>query len=479
MTDTPQSRSFNKARPDRASKSHKRSDGQKPRAEGDFKASRQSSGRNTRLVAARAIEAVIIQQTALTDALSAMPVYRELSGRDRAFARLIAATTLRRLGQINAALDPFIKKEPTPFVRAVLQTGAAQLLYLDTQPHAAVGESVAIVKRSRNQSDANAAGMINAILRRVDEKGAALAGEVPAEGNLPQWLQESWRKSYGQEALAKMAQSCLELPPLDLTVKSDPQGWAQKLGGTALPSGTVRKAGIGDITALPGFSDGAWWVQDVSASLPVRLLGDLTGKTALDMCAAPGGKTLQLAAAGAKVTALDRSAERLKRVHQNLDRTGLSAKVIAVDAAKWRGIRDHDFDVVLLDAPCSATGTLRRRPDVAWTKSQKDVDSLIRVQNTLLRAAARNVKPGGELIYCTCSLETAEGEERISAFLADMPEFSLNSFLMPKGLDLSDGLTPEGYIRLLPHHSPKAPDEAEGDGGGRDGFFIARLKRDV
>lgn len=479
MTDKPQSRNFNAGRARSESNPKGGANKQRPRQEGDFKQARQSSGRNARLAAARAVESVLTAQLALTDALNPMPVYRDLAARDRAFARLIAATTLRRLGQINAALAPYIKREPSPYVLAVLQTGAAQLLFLGTEAHAAVGESVAIVKRSRKQGDANAAGMVNAILRRVDEKGAALAAAVPPQGNLPDWLQESWRKSYGAENLSLMAAACLAQPPLDLTVKSDPDLWAQKLGARRLPSGSLRKDGIGDITKLTGFDEGAWWVQDVSAALPVQLLGDLSGKTALDMCAAPGGKTLQLAAAGADVTALDRSADRLVRVKQNLARTGLTAKTIAVDAAKWRGVRDHDFDVVLLDAPCSATGTLRRRPDVAWTKTQKDVDSLIGVQDTLLRAAARQVKAGGDLIYCTCSLETDEGEARIAAFLHDMPEFSLNSFLNPLGLDLSDGLTPEGYLRFLPHHNPEPVEEGQDVGRGRDGFFIARLTRNI
>jgi len=430
-----------------------------------------AGGRGARIAAAKGVQAVLEQKLPLDVALSNVPVYKDLSARDRAFARLISATALRRLVQISAATAPFIQREPSSYVKAVLATGAAQLLYLGTPVHAAVGESVAVLKRARARGDANAAGMVNAVLRRVSEQGTELASKVPVQANLPQWLQESWRAAYGEDALAAMAEQIMKAPPLDLTVKSKPEHWAEQIGGQVLPTGSVRKDEIGNIVGLEGFREGAWWVQDVSASLPVKMLGDLTGKTALDMCAAPGGKTLQLAAQGAEVTALDRSAQRLEKVKDNLKRTGLSAKCIAVDAAKWRGVRDHDFDVVLLDAPCSATGTLRRRPDVAFTKSPVDVSSLVQVQDRLLLAAARQVKPGGTLIYCTCSLQTKEGEDRISHFLKSRTDFRLNPILTLGTDAKAFGLTDQGVIRALPHYL--------GDIGGMDGFFVAQLTRDV
>ena len=430
-----------------------------------------AGGRGARVAAAKGVQSVLEQKLPLDVALSAVPIYKDLSARDRAFARLISATALRRIAQINAAITPFIQREPSAYVKAVLATGAAQLLYLDTPVHAAVGESVAILKRARERSDANAAGMVNAVLRRVSEQGKALASKVSVEKNLPLWLQESWREAYGQDALEAIAAQLMKSPPLDLSVKSDPAHWAEQVEGEALPTGTVRKPQIGNIVGIPGFSEGAWWVQDVSAALPVHILGDLSGKKALDMCAAPGGKTLQLAAAGAEVTALDRSAQRLEKVKDNLERTGLSAKTVAVDAAKWRGLRDHDFDVVLLDAPCSATGTLRRRPDVAFTKSPKDVASLVQVQDRLLLAAARQVKAGGTLLYCTCSLQTEEGEDRVLSFLKARTDFRLNPILTASIGNIKESLTPEGFLRVLPHYLSEQ--------GGMDGFFIAQLIRDV
>lgn len=436
----------------------------------DKRPSGAKSGINARLAAARAVMGVTQQRLALDVAISS-PSYKEMSARDRAFARLVAATTLRRMGQIDLALAPYLNRPPTDFVKAVLRTGAAQLLFLGTPVHAAVGESVAVLKRARQAADARAAGMANAVLRRVSEAGLDAIADIPAAANLPDWLSQNWTQAYGETAMHAMAEQIMRAPPLDLSAKSHPERWADTLEAEVLPSGTVRKAEIGNIMALPGFDTGDWWVQDVSAALPVHILGDLTGKTALDMCAAPGGKTLQLAAAGATVTALDRSDTRLDKVRQNLERTQLSAKCIAVDAAKWRGLRDHDFDVVLLDAPCSATGTLRRRPDVMYTKSQKDVDSLTQVQARLLLAAARQVKDGGRLVYCTCSLQTEEGEAQIEAFLKARPDFSLNPILTLSDRGGDMGLQPDGTLRALPHFLS--------DKGGMDGFYIAVMKRNL
>ena len=430
-------------------------------------------GRGARIAAARGVMGVIGQKLALDIALSKAHTFSDLSARDRAFARLIAATTLRRLAQLDGVLNPYLKRQPAPFAMAVLLTGAAQLIYLDTPVHAAVGESVAALKSSRDRNDVNAAGMVNAVLRRVSETGKEAAAEIGIEKNLPGWLRDSWNKAYGKETVKAICEQLSESPPLDLTIKDKSKAayWAEQMEGRVLPTGTVRKDEIGNIVGLPGFHDGEWWVQDIAAALPVNILGDLTGKTALDMCAAPGGKTLQLAAAGATVTALDRSAERLLKVEDNLQRTGLAAKCIAVDAAKWRGLRDHDFDVVLLDAPCSATGTLRRRPDVAYTKSHKDVVSLKAVQERLLLAAARQVKAGGTLVYCTCSLQREECEWQIEAFLKSRPDFRLNPILTLGNDGEKLGLQPEGWLRAVPSlmHAQ----------GGMDGFFVAMLTRNV
>jgi len=447
--------------------------GEKPAGYQGTKPKKSSDGRGARIAAARGVMGVIGQKLALDVALSKAHTYDDLTARDRAFARLIAATTLRRLAQLDATVGQHLSRQPAPFAMAVLLTGAAQLVYLDTPVHAAVGESVAALKSSKDRNDVNAAGMVNAILRKVADTGKADAAKIPVAKNLPEWLRKSWTRAYGEAAVTKIAEQITQSPPLDLSLrnKDEAEKWAEEIGAQVLPTRTVRKADIGNIVGLPGFHDGAWWVQDIAAALPVNILGDLTGKTALDMCAAPGGKTLQLAAAGALVTALDRSEHRLLKVKDNLERTGLSAKCIAVDAGKWRGVRDHDFDIVLLDAPCSATGTLRRRPDVAYTKAPKDVESLTAVQDRLLLAAARQVKPGGTLVYCTCSLQPAEGEQRILSFLKMRPDFRLNPILTLGEAGEAMGVTPQGWLRALPHMLS--------DKGGMDGFFTAQLIRNV
>jgi len=390
----------------------------------------------------------------------------KLSGRDRAFARLIAATVFRRFGQIEAALKPFIRKKPSALPYAMLCCGAAQLIFLKTPIHAAVGESVAAIKSVRGHT--HNAGMINAILRRVSEKGETLAGAKPPRDNVPGWLRGSWKRAYGSSDMRRMALQLQKHPPLDLTVKSDPEGWATRLGGAVLPTGSVRLPNIGDVTALEGFEDGEWWVQDVAASLPVKMLGDVSGLRVLDMCAAPGGKTLQLVAAGANVTAIDRSEARLGRVKENLERTRLKADIRAIDAFDYPA-EDSGFDVVLLDAPCSATGTYRRHPDVLHNKTPKDVVKLSRIQQKLLEKAASLLIPGGSLLYCTCSLQLEEGELQIRQFLGKWTDFRLIPPLDALVSDIPEAVTDEGYVRSLPHFLAEI--------GGMDGFFIGRMDK--
>ena len=392
--------------------------------------------------------------------------YQSLSSRDRAFARLIAATTFRRMGQIDAALKPFVRQRPTKLVYAALQTATAQLLYLGTPPHAAVGETVAMLK-SRGSSK-GFANMANAVLRNVVDQGPKLAGAQPPKINIPGWLRGEWERVYGRQAGRKMAMQLMKDPILDLSVKSDAGGWAEKLGGTQIGAGTVRLDKIGDVTALEGFQDGEWWAQDVAASLPVQILGDVKGKRVLDLCAAPGGKTLQLAARGAIVTALDKSEGRLKRLEQNLRRTKLEVQIICADALEWEP-EQADFDIVLLDAPCSATGTFRRHPDVLYNKTPKDVANLVRLQDKLLPKAAEFVRPGGTLLYCTCSLQPVEGQPRVDKFLQNVPDFRLIPILDVPNIALPEGTFFKGGLRSLPYYLE--------DKGGMDGFFIAQLER--
>lgn len=429
------------------------------------------SGASARLVAAHALVGVLNKKLPLETALSKQEAHTALSARDRAFARLIAATSLRRLGQIDGALKPFLKQIPPALVHNLIRTAVAQMLFLETPPHAAVGETVAILKMRANTKGFS--GMANAILRRVSEKGAVLSAAIAPQENIPSWLRKSWERAYGRSDMRRMAKQLLLDPPLDITVKDNPEKWANALEGTLLPTGTIRLKNIGDVTALPGFDDGAWWVQDIAASLPVKLSGVLKDKSVLDMCAAPGGKTLQLAAAGANVTALDRSEHRMLRVSENLKRAKLSADIVISDALEYVPIlkegETEGYDLILLDAPCSATGTYRRHPDVIYNKSHNDIQSLVKIQDALLRRAAQWVRPGGMLIYCTCSLQIEEGEGRANKFLQEMSEFRLIPILEEDVPSMPDCVQSEGYYRSRPH--------VLSEFGGMDGFFIVRFQR--
>ncbi len=462
-----------------------------PPSDSHFDRVSKNAGASARLVAAHGLVGVLNKQLPLENALAKQEAHSQLSARDRAFARLIAATTLRRLGQIDGVLKPFLKQLPPALVHNILRTAVAQMLFLGTPPHAAVGETVAVLKLRANTKGFS--GMANAILRRVSEQGATLSASIAPQENIPSWLRKSWERAYGRADMRRMATQLLQDPPLDITVKSDPDIWVERLGGTLLPTGTVRLENIGDVRTLEGYDAGDWWVQDIASSLPVKLAGDLLGQSVLDMCAAPGGKTLQLANLGANVTALDRSELRLKRVAENLERTKLSAKIVVSDALeyspKFEGkapeslhvhahLEDRDrseaspkkgFDLVLLDSPCSATGTYRRHPDVIYNKSHNDIQSLVKIQNALLQQAALWVRPGGQLIYCTCSLQVEEGEARVADFLSKTPEFRLNPILKTDLPELENCVQGAGVFRSKPHDLSTL--------GGMDGFFIARFRR--
>ena len=426
---------------------------------------------SARLCAARAVQHVLREQEQLETALSRQADYGRLEARDRAFARLITATVFRRMGQIDAALKPFLTRIPAPLPHAVLRTGAAQLLFLKTPVHAAVGESVALLKRSSKTRAYS--GMVNAVLRKVANEGPKLAANTPPSANLPGWVRSTWDSAYGKPVMRRMANQLAQDPPLDIHVRSNAEGWAEKLGGTVMSPWLVRLPSAGHVPSLPGYDDGTWWIQDLAASLPVQALaktiGGLDGLSVLDLCAAPGGKTLQLAGLGANVTALDKSPERLERVRENLTRTKLDAKIVEADAIEWIGQSGETFDAVVLDAPCSATGTFRRHPDVLHNRKPKDVASLVRLQRRLIRAANQAVKPGGFLLYCTCSLQTEEGEGQ-TAWVADsLPDLSPIPFNISELSNAEDFLTKMGYIRALPH--------LLGEKGGADGFYAVLLQK--
>ena len=422
-----------------------------------------------RAICAHALQGVYERRIGLDTALHAQEGYHQLESRDRAFARLLCATTLRRTGQIDLVLTKFLEKPPHGFAHAVLRSGVAQILFLGTPPHAAVNSSVNLLKTRKKTKGYS--GLINAVLRRVIEKGPAILATTRPLDNIPGWLRESWFRTYGRPAVRRFAQILTQDPPLDLQLKDQStqnvKHWAEILGAEILPDQTLRLAKTAQIENLKGFGDGEWWVQDTAASLPVKLLGDIKGKTVLDMCAAPGGKTMQLSAGGALVTALDKSGSRLGLIEQNLKRTKLHAELIAADATEWSSGRE--FDIVLLDAPCSATGTFRRHPDVIHNKTQRDVKSLVALQKRLLSAATHQVKPGGTLGFCTCSLEAREGEEQIAKFMKNRPEFRLNSELSISVIGANGALTREGFVRMCP--------DMLFDKGGMDGFFIAMFTR--
>ncbi len=391
------------------------------------------------------------------------PAMAALPARDRAFARALVMATLRWLGPIDTALQARLKKPPPERIVNVLRLGVAQILVLKTPAHAAVGATVDLCAAQKGGMAFK--GLVNAVLR-------GLTREPPdfSDPSLmaPTWLAARWRSAFGADDAQAIAALIGAEPATDITLQdpADAGELAGPLEAEILAGGSLRVGLKGEVSSWPGFEDGRWWVQDASAAIPARLLDIQRGQAALDMCAAPGGKTLQMAAAGGKVTALDRSAGRIKRVSENLKRTGLGAEVVVADAAEWKDGRA--FDAVLLDAPCSATGTFRRHPDMLWVASPADIPKLAQVQARLLDSAARRVKPGGRLVYCVCSLEPEEGEGQVAAFLARHPAFRIEPATPGEGGAPEASLRPDGTLRILPHHRP----------GGTDGFYVARLRRE-
>ena len=407
----------------------------------------------TRETAFALLTAVLDRHRPLEEALEALPA---MEARDRAAGHRLAAAVLRRLGSLDAVLEPFLAKAPPAPVRHVLRLGAAGLLLLGTPAHAAVATSVAL---ARAKKLAPFAGLVNAVLRRVASAGpAALEGLDGPRLDTPAWLWAAW----GADARA-IAEAHQHEAPLDLTVKP---GATAPEGGEALPTGSWRYPAGTRVTELAGFAEGAFWVQDAAAALPARLLGATAGMQVADLCAAPGGKTAQLAAAGAVVTAVERDAARLARLRENLSRLRLSAECVEADAAAWRPGRT--FDAVLLDAPCSATGTIRRHPDVPYLKRPRDLISLAAQQDALLDAACAALRPGGRLVYSVCSLQPEEGPPRLAAALRRLP-LAADPIRPAELPGLVEALTPDGCVRTTPALWPAR--------GGMDGFFIVRLVR--
>lgn len=433
-------------------------------------------GLAARRIAADILDGVLHKRRTLDDQLegaAAHPGLKTLSDRDRALMRRLVATILRRLGTLGHVLSRLLDRGiPTdaPRAQSALLIGAAQILWMDVPDHAAVDLSVRLVQSDRRA--AKYAGLINAVLRRCAREGQPLIEEVRAETlDIPPWLLARWIAHYGEATAREIAIALSYEPSLDLTVKSDAAQWATRLHGETLPTGTVRTLLHGPVTMLPGFNDGQWWVQDAAAALPARLFGDIAGKAVVDLCAAPGGKTAQLVQGGARVTAIDRSPGRVARLRDNLGRLSLEAETVVADAAEWQGHGGGQFDGVLVDAPCASTGTIRRHPDVAWLKQESDIGGLTALQKRLLQKAVALLRPGGTLVYCTCSLEPEEGEQAIAWLLATESGMRRAPVDASEVAGLTEIVSPDGDLRTLPCHLPN-PDPRL---GGLDGFYAARL----
>jgi 16S rRNA (cytosine967-C5)-methyltransferase len=431
-------------------------------------------GLAARRVAATVIDGVLRRRRPLDELLDDAHTFAALDERDRAFARALIGVVLRRLGTLRHLVASFVERglpAQAPLVETALLLGAAQILFLDVPDHAAVDLAVRLVQADRHA--ARFSGLVNAVLRRVTREGAARLAALDAIAlDTPDWLLARWSKTYGADTARAIAGANSREPALDLTVKSEPRQWAGRLDGRVLPTGTVRTIAHGPVTALPGFAEGEWWVQDAGAALPALLFGNIGGLRVADLCAAPGGKTAQLAAAGAKVTAVDRAPARLERLRQNLARLKLAAELVCADATAWTPDR-ADFDAVLLDAPCSSTGTIRRHPDVPWLKRESDIAALANLQARLIEQALALTRPGGTLVYCTCSLEPEENEDIVAALLARAPAVNRLPIAGDEVFGRAEFVNKAGDLRTLPCHFP----DADSRFAGVDGFYAARLQK--
>ena len=438
----------------------------------------ETPGLAARQAAAKLLAAVIDAHTpldGLTDHDHGHPNFRALEMRDRSLVRAILATALRYRGTISRLIARRLDR-PLPSnahqLSHVLHVAAAQILFLDIPDSAAV--DLAVTHAKSDPRTERFSGLVNGVLRGIArDKGDALPAELDKCNDAPEWFRDRLAAAYGAvRADAILAAHRVEAP-VDFTVKSDPERWAQAFGGIVLPTGSVRVEKLAAAVAeLPGFADGAWWVQDAAASLPARLFGDVAGQRVADLCAAPGGKTAQLALAGADVTAFDSSRNRLKRLDENLERLQLPATMIEADVLKYEP--DALFDAVLLDAPCSSTGTVRRHPDVPWTKSPEDIAKLADLQSRMLASAALMVKPGGRIVFSNCSLDPAEGELLVAAFLAEHPEIVLDPIRPGEAHGADPFIAANGTMRTTPADLGLGRPEIS----GLDGFFAARFLRE-
>ncbi len=418
------------------------------------------TGLAPRLAAHRLLNAVTIDGRLLSEVMGTH--LSKLDSDDRARAQRLVVETLRGAGRADRLLKPHLRKTPPDAVLNALRLGAYELS-VGGAGHGVVNAYVEIVGRDRKTQGLK--GLVNAVLRKVASEGPETWGKLPVP-QLPKWLRKPLNEAWGPKAINHMENAHFRGAPVDLTAKGDPAAVAEATGGTILPTGSIRLTDAGQVSALAGYEAGDWWVQDAAAAMPVRILAPQAGETVLDLCAAPGGKTMQLSAAGAKVTAVDISEGRIARVQENLTRTGLSAEVVVSDAFEYD---QGGFDAVLLDAPCSATGTIRRHPDLPFAKDGSEFGGLIAQQEALIDHALSLVKPGGRLVFCTCSLLPDEGEVQIEEALARHPDLTIDrDALTVDGVD-PEWITEEGGLRLRPDYWA--------DRGGMDGFYIAVLRK--
>ncbi|TPK15429.1 RsmB/NOP family class I SAM-dependent RNA methyltransferase [Mesorhizobium sp. B2-5-7] len=435
------------------------------------------AGLAARKAAARLLAAVIDARTpldGLTDHENGHPQYKALDLRDRGLVRAILVTALRYRMTIAGLLARRLEKPLPPNATAlshILHVAAAQILFLDIPDSAAV--DLAVTHAKSDPRTQRFSGLVNGVLRTLARaKESELPAALAATDEAPKWFSDRLKAAYGAEKARQILAAHRHEAPVDFSVKADPELWAEKLGGIVLPTGTVRVEKLaGAVTELPGFAEGAWWVQDAAASLPARLFGDVSGLRVADLCAAPGGKTAQLILAGAKVTAVDTSKNRLARLTQNLARLGLSAEIVQADLLKYEPA--ELFDAVLLDAPCSSTGTVRRHPDVPWTKTAADVEKLADLQRRLLARAVMLVRPGGRIVFSNCSLDPREGEELYRAFLVDNPGVTTDPIRLGESACLDPFLTSDGTLRTTPADMVLGAPAIS----GLDGFYAARMRR--
>ena len=424
---------------------------------------------NVRQQCVEILEQMLENKTFLGDARNRVEIQH------RSFANMLLLTALRRLEALRQILDKFLHKkipEKDKKIYYVLLLGGAEILYLNTPEYAAINEYVNIAKKYTNRFGA---GMVNAVLRQINVQKENL-NTVFKEVCFPESFKKVLAKDYTKEQIAEMEKTVELEPPLDISSKQHPEVWAKKLNGVLLANGTVRLSSANRITELVGFDEGQWWVQDLAASLPILLLGNIKNKKALDLCAAPGGKTAQLLAAGAKVMAVDADAVRMERLKENLKRLYLedNLQTIVSDAVLFLNNCREEFDVIVVDAPCSATGTFRRHPEILHNKTLADVKEQSAKQKIFLQAAAKKLKSGGKLLFCTCSIAKDEGEYQIENFLKANPDFVLcpadvEILQQYDGIKLDENIIDKGVLRTLPYYMKNI--------GGMDAFFAACLQK--